>query len=373
MFARSTPGGPAGQAGGELLAGKAGRCRPCVQCLACCCCSARCCQAARSRGAAGRRLRPAPPRPSPGIHRCCARSCQPRRRRPRAAPGQLRPQTHLSNPPPCSGEHTYAYARLPNLIQGQGQLAAKLVFQPASLQSNLHRQMRAATEKLHVKSQKARLREGSGAGATAGGLLRSGVHGGVGCVGAASGSLVPVLLAPTACGALRLYRPLPYTRVRATAHGGGPPVGCALPPSLALLTAHSTACPPLPRFPATRSRCAPPPRWWTPRRPRRSRSGPRRSASARARSWRRSRPARSRSLACPPTCARRARRRRCPRVRRGARCGLGPGRASQGAGAAAWAALHAGGCGPASCAARAAGGGPALLRPPRPAAHLPGP
>lgn len=28
------------------------------------------------------------------------------------------------------------YARLPNLIQGQGQLAAKLTFQPASLQAS---------------------------------------------------------------------------------------------------------------------------------------------------------------------------------------------------------------------------------------------
>lgn len=48
------------------------------------------------------------------------------------------------------------YVRLPNLIQGQGQLTRKLVFQPASLGSNLHKQMRAAAEKLHVKTQKVR-------------------------------------------------------------------------------------------------------------------------------------------------------------------------------------------------------------------------
>ena len=35
----------------------------------------------------------------------------------------------------CRDEHAYVYARLPNLIQGQGQLAAKLTFQPASLQA----------------------------------------------------------------------------------------------------------------------------------------------------------------------------------------------------------------------------------------------
>lgn len=48
------------------------------------------------------------------------------------------------------------YVRLPNLIQGQGQLTRKLVFQPASLSSNLHKQMRAASEKLHVRTQRVR-------------------------------------------------------------------------------------------------------------------------------------------------------------------------------------------------------------------------
>lgn len=56
--------------------------------------------------------------------------------------------------PLCRGEHTYMFSRLHNLIQGQGQLAAKLVFQSASLQSNLHKQLRAAADKLHVKQQK---------------------------------------------------------------------------------------------------------------------------------------------------------------------------------------------------------------------------
>ncbi len=37
---------------------------------------------------------------------------------------------------PRSNEHVYVYSRLPNLIQGQGQLAAKLTFQPASLQAS---------------------------------------------------------------------------------------------------------------------------------------------------------------------------------------------------------------------------------------------
>ncbi|KAL4426799.1 hypothetical protein ABPG77_006585 [Micractinium sp. CCAP 211/92] len=55
-----------------------------------------------------------------------------------------------------TNEHTFMYVRLPNLIQGQGQLTRKLVFQPASLSSNLHKQMRAAAEKLHVKTQKVR-------------------------------------------------------------------------------------------------------------------------------------------------------------------------------------------------------------------------
>lgn len=63
-------------------------------------------------------------------------------------------------PPPCrparSNEHSYMCVRLPGLIQGQGQLARKMVFQPASLQSNLHKQMRAAAEKLHVRKQKVR-------------------------------------------------------------------------------------------------------------------------------------------------------------------------------------------------------------------------
>lgn len=75
-------------------------------------------------------------------------------RLPSTRAGTLKCHPHLPLAGPCSGEHTYAYARLPNLIQGQGQLSAKLVFQPASLQSNLHRQMRAATDKLHVKTQK---------------------------------------------------------------------------------------------------------------------------------------------------------------------------------------------------------------------------
>ncbi|KAL4430964.1 hypothetical protein ABPG75_006220 [Micractinium tetrahymenae] len=55
-----------------------------------------------------------------------------------------------------TNEHTFMYVRLPNLIQGQGQLTRKLVFQPASLGSNLHKQMRAAAEKLHVRTQKVR-------------------------------------------------------------------------------------------------------------------------------------------------------------------------------------------------------------------------
>lgn len=38
----------------------------------------------------------------------------------------------------CRNEHAYVYSRLPNLIQGQGQLAAKFTFQPASLQASTH-------------------------------------------------------------------------------------------------------------------------------------------------------------------------------------------------------------------------------------------
>ena len=58
--------------------------------------------------------------------------------------------------PACSNEHTYMCVRLPGLIQGQGQLTRKMVFQPASLQSNLHKQLRAAADKLHVKTQRVR-------------------------------------------------------------------------------------------------------------------------------------------------------------------------------------------------------------------------
>ncbi|EFN59422.1 hypothetical protein CHLNCDRAFT_137949 [Chlorella variabilis] len=55
-----------------------------------------------------------------------------------------------------TNEHTYMCVRLPGLIQGQGQLTRKMVFQPASLQSNLHKQLRAAADKLHVKTQRVR-------------------------------------------------------------------------------------------------------------------------------------------------------------------------------------------------------------------------
>lgn len=60
-------------------------------------------------------------------------------------PQLLSPHTSPARPLCCRNEHAYVYSRLPNLIQGQGQLAAKFTFQPASLQASTH----TAAVKLH--------------------------------------------------------------------------------------------------------------------------------------------------------------------------------------------------------------------------------
>ena len=55
-----------------------------------------------------------------------------------------------------SGEHTFLYARIPNLIQAQGRLEQKFVFRPASLSSGTHRRLASVLDRHSVRKQKVR-------------------------------------------------------------------------------------------------------------------------------------------------------------------------------------------------------------------------
>jgi RNA polymerase-associated protein LEO1 len=57
-----------------------------------------------------------------------------------------------------SGDHSYLFARHPNLIQGQGPLHKKITLRPASLSSSSHKRLAAAVVKHHGNSRQLRVR-----------------------------------------------------------------------------------------------------------------------------------------------------------------------------------------------------------------------
>jgi RNA polymerase-associated protein LEO1 len=57
-----------------------------------------------------------------------------------------------------SGDHSFLFARHPNLIQGQGPLKKKITLRPASLTSTSHKRLAAAVVKHHGSSRQLRVR-----------------------------------------------------------------------------------------------------------------------------------------------------------------------------------------------------------------------
>lgn len=55
------------------------------------------------------------------------------------------------------GEHSYVFARHPNVIQGQGTLTKKMAFHPASLSSRFHRRLATAVDRRHARQSKVRM------------------------------------------------------------------------------------------------------------------------------------------------------------------------------------------------------------------------
>ena len=261
-----------------------------------------------AKGDCGQRTAgPLPPSPGGGREAVCRRT-----------PGPSPPPS-----PRRSGEHRYMYVRLPNLIQAQGQLTRKLAFQPASLDSNLHKQLRAAADKLHVKTQRVR---GVGVVGCRGGWMGGWVGGWVGGVGGwvcggggggggggagLGGSMPRQPQVASGCSRHRLQLPT-HRRRRASSRlpaGRAPasPRAHALSAPRASFLLMLARPPHRPRFVLVPRccvhRCAPPPRSSTRRRCTWSVRRQRRSASGTAKSWRRRRWAAVVAVPCRPAAA----------------------------------------------------------------------